>query len=111
MVIGGMMEKKEKRTWIYLQKPTTYCISCDVCNGHNIEWSDFQEMVWCCDCEIDTVGNPGVFGLPIASKAATLLGLCFDKLNIKTNEVLVHTFDKSKDIGYFSKGNFNAPLY
>jgi len=54
-----------KREWVYCHQPTAYEISCDKCNGSNITWSEYEKMIWCYDCEIDTEGNGGIFNGPI----------------------------------------------
>lgn len=62
--------------------PAAYSIRCDKCNGGNIEWSEWEHMIWCYDCEIDTEGFPGIFDGPIAVTVAELLGLSFDRWNM-----------------------------
>lgn len=95
---------KEKRKWVYLQTPPTYEILCDCCSGVNIEWSEFKGMVWCYDCKIDTPGTPGIFGGPIPFETATLLGLCFDRLDLETNQVLTCSFDEFGELQWLSEG-------
>ena len=80
-----------KRKWIYIQKPQVYCIACDICGGDNIEWSEFEHLIWCYDCEKDTRGNGGVFDGPIPIGAAGLLGMNFDRIELKTGERLYMT--------------------
>ncbi len=76
----------KKRTWIYIHKPTVYEISCDSCGGNNIEWSEFEGMIWCYDCKIDTPGNDGLFSGPIGLEVCRLLGISFDRIDIKTGK-------------------------
>lgn len=76
-----------KRTWMYVLKPQRYEISCDKCNGSNIEWSEFEGMIWCYDCKIDTRGDGGIFNGPIPLGASQLLGLSFDRINLKKKRV------------------------
>ena len=80
--------KTRKRKWVYVQPPADYGIYCDKCNGSNIFWSEFEHMIWCCDCKIDTPGNPGVFGGPIPINAAGLMGMSFDRINLRTGKVM-----------------------
>ena len=77
----------KKRKWVYLQNPKKYEISCDLCGGNNIEWSEFAGMIWCYDCKKDTRGNGGVFDGPIPINAAGFFGLTFDRYYFKENEV------------------------
>jgi len=74
----------KKRKWVYIMKPTAYEISCDLCGGSNIEWSEFEHMIWCYDCEKDTPGNEGIFDGPIPVEVCKMLGISFDKINLKT---------------------------
>jgi hypothetical protein len=73
----------KKRKWIYVMKPYEYSIQCDKCGGNNIEWSEFEHMIWCYDCNVDTDGNGGIFDGPIPWGAAKLLGLSFARLYLK----------------------------
>lgn len=45
------MDELKKRTWHYIQKPYEYEMTCDKCNGHNIEWSEYEGKIWCYDCK------------------------------------------------------------
>jgi hypothetical protein len=74
-----------KRTWMYVMKPFEYEIQCDKCGGSNIEWSEFEHKIWCYDCKIDTDGTEGVFGGPIGWGVAELIGLSFNKWDMKKN--------------------------
>lgn len=76
----------KKRKWVYIQKPIQYEISCDKCNGTNIDWSEFERMIWCYDCEIDTRGNAGIFDGPIPLQGCELLGFSLDRIYFKTGE-------------------------
>lgn len=76
------MSSNKKRTWYYVMKPAAYSIRCDKCNGANIDWSEWEGMIWCYDCGIDTEGFPGIFDGPIPITVAGLLGLSFDRYNM-----------------------------
>jgi hypothetical protein len=76
-----------KRKWYYVQKPAEYEISCDKCDGTNIEWSEYEHKIWCYDCQIDTDGNGGIFDGPIGLGVCTLLGISFARYYIKENKV------------------------
>lgn len=80
-----------KRKWIYVQKPQDYCISCDLCGGSNIAWSEYEHMIWCYSCQKDTRGNGGIFDGPIALGLTKLLGINFDRIELKTGERLYMT--------------------
>jgi len=74
----------KKRTWCYIMKPTAYQISCDLCSGDNLAWSEYEKMVWCFDCEKDTPGNGGIFTGPIPLEVCELLGISFDRIDLAT---------------------------
>jgi hypothetical protein len=84
-----------KRKWHYLLHPVAFDMRCDHCwdgdlgsdTGVNIYWSEFEGMIWCYDCQIDTYGFPGIFGGPIAIHAVYLMGLHFDRFNLETGEI------------------------
>lgn len=71
-----------KRTWHYVMKPASYCMQCDKCKGINIEWSEFEDMIWCYDCGIDTKGFDGIFGGAIPVMASQILGISFNRWNM-----------------------------
>jgi hypothetical protein len=87
--------EEERRTWHYILPPIVYDMRCDKCwdgelnskTGKNITWSEFAHKIWCYDCKIDTEGFDGVFGGPIPMHASYLMGLCFDRWNLETNEI------------------------
>jgi len=81
----------KRRKWIYIQKPQSYGITCDICGGENIEWSEFEHMIWCYDCEKDTPGQGGVFDGPIPMGVCGLLGMNFDHIDLKTGQRLYMT--------------------
>lgn len=82
-----MSEELKKRTWHYVMKPAAYSIHCDKCEGTNIEWSEYEHMIWCYDCEIDTEGFEGIFGGPIGYGAATIMGISFNRWNMVEQRV------------------------
>ncbi len=69
---------EKKRTWVYVQQPSSYGISCDKCGGP-VQWSEWEKKVWCPECKIDTRGNEGIFGGPIPLELSKILGISFDK--------------------------------
>lgn len=78
----------KKRKWIYVMEPAEYEIECDRCDGVNIAWSEFEHMIWCYDCKIDTKGFAGVFSGPIPIKAAEMLGMSFDRIRLSDNKLM-----------------------
>lgn len=78
---------KELRKFCYALKPTHYEIHCDICQGSNTHWSEFEGLIWCYDCEKDTRGTGGIFDGPIPIGASELLGITFDKIEIKTGKL------------------------
>ncbi|MFA7219148.1 MAG: hypothetical protein WC119_01310 [Synergistaceae bacterium] len=77
----------KKRVWAYLQNPKDYEITCDLCGGTNIEWSEWEGLIWCYDCEKDTKGTEGIFDGPIMPNICELMGISFDELNIETGDI------------------------
>jgi hypothetical protein len=45
-------------------------------------------MIWCFDCKKDTPGTGGIFDGPIPFELTQMLGISFDKIEIKTGERL-----------------------
>ena len=79
--------KALKRKYIFVNHPTQYGIGCDKCNGLNIWWSEFEGLIWCYDCEIDTKGTGGIFDGPICFNALRFLGLSLDRYNLETGKI------------------------
>lgn len=75
------------RKWIYVQKPYEYEIACDKCGGRNIEWSEWEHMIWCYDCKVDTEGMGGIFDGPIPANATELLGISLARFYFKDKTV------------------------
>ncbi len=93
MVAGKM----KKRKWIYCQHPVCYDIRCDLCNGKNITWSEFCGMVWCFKCKKDTPGTGGIFDGPIPLEVSKILGVSFDRINLKTKKLMKMNITKKAD--------------
>jgi len=79
--------------------PYFFDIACDKCNGRNIHWSEYEHLIWCYDCQIDTKGTPSIFDGPIPIHASYLLGLTFDKFNLETNQIERLNLDKLDETG------------
>ncbi|MDO8641499.1 MAG: hypothetical protein Q7R33_08195 [Nitrosarchaeum sp.] len=93
----------KKRTWHYIQNPKDYEITCDKCNGTNIEWSEFEHMIWCYDCKIDTKGTEGVFGGPIPVELAGILGMSFDRWDMINKVRQVYDNEKQEYLPVINK--------
>lgn len=74
--------------------PASFEISgCDCGNGSAM-WSEFEEHLWCEQCQIDfKPKHNGVFSGPIPIKTAELLGLRFDRINLITQKVEIFNSD------------------
>jgi hypothetical protein len=83
-----MVDAPAKRTWVYVQRPSSYEIAGCKCGNADPDWSEFKGMLWCPTCLIDFVPeHNGVFDGPIPVAAAALLGMSFDRFNLETQEV------------------------
>ena len=78
----------KKREWIYVQPPMAYEVFCDICGNPYVEWSEYQGMVWCWRCLKDTRGTGGVFDGPIPVNGSKMMGLCLDRIDLKTGQWL-----------------------
>lgn len=68
-------------------QPAAYEICCDKCGG-KVEWSEFEGRVWCPKCKIDTAGNLGIFSGPVPIEVCQMLGMSFDRVDLKTEDRL-----------------------
>ena len=85
----------KKRSWVFVMHPSAYEISCNLCGGE-VEWSEFEHMVWCWRCLKDVPGNPGIFGGPIPIEACEILGISLDKIDLKTGKRLYMKVKENK---------------
>lgn len=77
-----------KRKRCYIMNPVAYEISCNLCGGSNITWSEYEHCIWCYDCQRDTIGTEGIFSGPIPFEMCKILGISFDKIDLKTGKRL-----------------------
>ena len=77
----------KKRKWVYVQPPSAYGVSCNLCGGE-VQWSEYRRKVWCWRCLKDVPGTPGLFGGPIAIEVCEMLGVCLDKIDLATGKRL-----------------------
>ncbi len=75
-----------KRTWIYIHEPKDYEIHCDLCQGTNITWSEWEGMIWCYDCQKDTKGFGGIFEGPIPFGIMPMLSISLDRIDLATGK-------------------------
>lgn len=87
---------KKLRTWIYIHNPVDYDISCDICDGTKITWSEFERCVWCYSCKKDVPGTGGIFDGPIPYELTKMLGISFDRVDLKTKKRLYHKVKDGK---------------
>jgi len=80
--------ERERRTWVYVQRPASYHIAgCD-CGNDDPEWSEFSGHLWCAICQKDFVpAHNGIFDGPIPLNVCRLLGISFDRLNLESQRV------------------------
>lgn len=90
----------KKRKWVYLNKPQNYDIQCDKCGGTNIAWSEYDQKIWCYDCQIDTKGTPGIFDGPIGLQACEILGCTLNRFYLKSRSICKPVVNKSGRIVY-----------
>ncbi len=92
-----------KRTWHYVCNPARYEIRCDKCGHMNIEWSEYEHMIWCYDCKVDTRGTEGIFDGPIPMGAMEVLGIPLDRWNMKKQRVEYPHICSDHKIRWFAK--------
>ena len=76
-----------RRTWVYVQPPSAYEVYCDRCGGE-VEWSEYEHLVWCWRCFKDVPGTGGVFAGPVPINCAEIFGMSFDRINLVTGKRL-----------------------
>lgn len=82
------VEPLAKRDWVYVQRPADYGMPRCECGNVDPDWSEFQGRLWCAICRKDYVPvHAGVFDGPIPVHTSMLLGMCFDRFNLQTNQV------------------------
>lgn len=102
-------KKLKKREWFYVLLPTAYEMRCDHCwkgeledgTGKNITWSEYEGKIWCYDCEVDTDGTGGILDGPISLHLSSMLGITFDRFNIKKNcieKLNLNKFDETGEL-------------
>ena len=100
----------KKREWIYVQPPMAYEVFCDICGNPYVEWSEFEGMVWCWRCLKDTHGTGGVFDGPVPINTCKILGICFDRIDLKTGQWLIPEVVENK-VEYKPVGNLYPAIF
>jgi len=77
----------KKRTECYVCNPNDLELYCPNNNVHKITWSEWEEHIWCFECEKDIKYERGGAG-PIPKEVSKLLGIDYRKYNIKTGEII-----------------------
>ena len=78
----------EKRTWHYLQPPSSFEMAPCPCGNHDTQWSEFRGRLWCEKCQVDFVpAHAGIFDGPIGLGVCAILGISFDRFNMETQQV------------------------
>ena len=87
-----------KRTWIYSQHPTVYDISgCTQCHGNDIEWSEFENYIWCKKCLIDYIPDSyGMFDGPIPIRVASMMGVKFNRICLITHQLHIYDIENGQ---------------
>ena len=85
----------KKRTEHYILNPAKFDMRCDICNGINLEWSEYDGLIWCYDCEKDTKGIAGIFDGPIPVNVSHMLGIHFDKWDMVKKHVVKFNYKDS----------------
>lgn len=81
----------KKRTWHYVTSPINFDLHCTEDRDHNITWSEFEDHVWCYDCEKDIEYKSGYSIFP--TKLAEIVGISFDKIDLERNLYLKYNSD------------------
>lgn len=81
-------KRRVRRKWCYAQLPGVYGIDSHFC-GTAVLWSEWKAHCWCPLCKIDFIPERnGVFDGPIPLGAANLMGIRFDRINLKTQKLV-----------------------
>jgi len=76
---------KEKRTWVYVQRPREYEIAGCSCGNEDPDWSEFKGHLWCAACQKDFIpAHNGSFDGPIPVHSCALMGIDLRRFNLET---------------------------
>jgi len=85
------MSRKKKRKICYICNPIYLDLFCPNDPGHKITWSEYEQHIWCYDCEKDIKYEPG--GTIVPWELSKMMGIDFRKYNIKTGEIIEYDWD------------------
>jgi len=77
----------KKRTECYVCNPIFLELHCPVNEEHKIAWSEYEEHIWCYDCNKD-IKYESVGAGPIPAEISKLLGIDYRKYNLETGEII-----------------------
>lgn len=99
----------KRRTWCYAYPPHVYAIGqCD-CGSEKTTWSEFERHLWCFECNKDFIPKDGgVFDGPIPIMTAAMMGVRFDRIDLRTNKF--ERFDIEKSAYVDEDGNIVEEL-
>ena len=82
--------RRKRREWCYVQRPQVYEIAaCPACGNDDPDWSEWQDHCWCQKCKKDYIPtHHGIFDGPVAVRACEMLGIYFDRIDLKTHKLL-----------------------
>ena len=82
-------ENLEKREWVYVMDPSSYEVAPCSCGNTETKWSEYKDHIWCDKCQKDFIPEHfGLFDGPIAIEVCRLLGISFDRVDLKTDTIL-----------------------
>lgn len=82
-------KRRSRRTWCYVQRPKQYEMApCD-CGNADTDWSEWRDHLWCAKCKKDFIPkHTGIFDGPVPVHTSELLGIYFDRIDLKTDKLL-----------------------
>lgn len=81
------MDEPKKRKWCYALGPEEFDMKCDRCGGVDIEWSQWEGMIWCRHCQVDTDGENRLFAGGLIVSVSGNVQISLDRVNMETGEV------------------------
>ena len=75
-----------------------------------MEWSEFENYVWCWRCLKDVRGTGGVFDGPVPIQGTELIGICFDRICLRTGQWMKPDIENNKVV-YVPIGNLMFPIF
>ena len=101
-----------KRTHAFLMPPSHFEVSGCSCGNEKTQWSEYEGHLWCAICEKDfKPEHGGVFDGPIPINTALMLGLCFDRVDLSTNQVETMGISQSGQIYYSKPVYYNEDFF